>query len=173
MENNLLIKVSDVKSSHNSLISSLLIFINNLDIGEYTENDISRRLDITVGENFSGKVVENLLNSLAKDSSFKFFWEMHNNVTDLTSLKMNATTAIDNANPVMVNTVSSPGDIYLRGHNTGYRLSNFGLITGYSEYGDKVVYLESGYGRFNGFTKSQTVDIKDLSYALEAGGYVW
>lgn len=51
----------------------------------------------------------------------------------------------------MLNTVESPSDNYLLGHNVGYTLYRFGVIKGYNTFADTGLYVDPGYGKFGGF----------------------
>lgn len=113
------------------------------------------------------------LNKVVAGSNFKFYWQEHNDVNDINTIRTHIVSAIEHGNPVMVNTAEGPGDTYLRGHNTGYRLYNVGIISGFYNYGNRVKYIDPGYGRFSGFVKSQVTTIKNLSYATGTRGYAW
>lgn len=137
-----------------------------------TQQQISNLLEepsaVTAGKNLS-----TALNRLLENSKFRFYWEWHNNVNDITTMKTHIVSAIEYGNPVMVNMTEGPGDNYLRGHNIGYSHSIFGLISGFYNYGDRIKYIEPGYGRFSGFVKPQVTTIENLSYATGDRGYVW
>ena len=63
-------------------------------------------------------------------------------------MKNHITEALSWGNPVMVNTMESPGDVYLQGHNIGTALYHFGVIGDYFDNGNSVTYVDPGYGRF-------------------------
>lgn len=119
----------------------------------------------------AGKDVAGALNKVASAKA-KFTWEWHN-YSDVNKIKNHIKTAIDYGNPVMINTMESPGDVYLKGHNTGYTLYHYGVVSGYSNFANNGIYLDPAYGRLSGFVKQQMATMKDLSYASGGRGYAW
>ncbi|MEG0468832.1 MAG: C39 family peptidase [Longicatena sp.] len=120
----------------------------------------------------AGQSVASALNSVLSGSRFKFYWVWHN-YTDVSGFKNNAMTALGYGNPIMANTVESPGDVYLQGHNTGADLYHFGVVDGMNDVAGIVRYIDPAYGYFNGFVKSQTVSYDNMSKALGGRGYAW
>lgn len=137
-----------------------------------SQADMAKLLQTNSSDGTSaGNNVAQALNKVAS-SKAKFTWEWHN-YSNVKQIKSHIKTAIDFGNPVMINTVESPGDWYIKGHNTGYTLYHFGVIKGYSNFADAGVYLDPGYGRFSGFIKEQITTTKNLSYAAGGRGYAW
>lgn len=163
---------TQINSYHRGVISATMV-VNSLGLGKYSQQNIANLFGTITDESSVGISIQNVLNELVRDSRFQFNWVLHTDENDLDTVKVNVTSAIENGNPVIVNTIESLGDCYLRGHNTGYSLNHFGVVSGYYNYGEKVVYLNPEYGRFNGFVKSQVINVKDLSYAMGRRGYVW
>ena len=81
-------------------------------------------------------------------------------------MKNHVVEALSYGNPVMVNTVESPEDCYLIGHDMDYTLYHFEIIGDYFDYGNRVTYVDPGYGRYNGFVMNQTVTIERMSHAM-------
>lgn len=160
-------------NNYYSAPAAISMILNSLGITTYSQQQIAQKLGTLSNGTYTGYQIEHTLNSIVNGSKYKFNWVWHSNVNDFNSVRDNITSAIEYGNPVMVNTAESPGDTYLRGHNTGYALYHFGVVSAYYNYGDKFIYLDPSYGRFSGFIKSQVATIKDLSYAMGTRGYAW
>ena len=129
-------------------------------------------LGTTTNGTNAGNGDANALNSVVAGSRYKFYWEWHY-YNQIDKMKGHVTSALSWGNPVMVNTVESPGDVYLQGHNIGTTLYHFGVIGDYFDNGNSVTYVDPGYGRFSGFVMNQRVTIKNMSYATGGRGYAW
>lgn len=137
-----------------------------------SQNDMAKLLGTTSSAGTgAGNNVANALNKVAS-SKAKFSWSWHK-YNEVTKIKNHVLTAINYGNPVMINTLETPGDWCLQGHNTGYDLYHFGVISGYSNFGNAGIYLDPGYGRFSGFVKQQIAAMSDLSFAAGQRGYAW
>lgn len=135
-----------------------------------SQNDMAKLLGTTSSAGTgAGNGAANALNKVAS-SKAKFSWSWHK-YDEVTKIKNHVLTAIDYGNPVMINTLETPGDWCLKGHNTGYDLYHFGVISGYSNFGNAGIYLDPGYGRFSGFVQQQVATMSDLSYAAGQRGY--
>lgn len=93
--------------------------------------------------------------------------------SDISTIQSDIVSAICYGNGVLLNTIESPGDYYFAGHNNYGTLYHYGVIDAYTQSGAKVTYKDPGAGRFTGFVQSQTVPIKNASYACGGRGYVW
>lgn len=120
----------------------------------------------------AGHKIPNVLNSIVKGSRYHFNWEWQQ-PHEVAKMKGHVVEALSYGNPVIVNTVESPGDVYIAGHNTGYPLYHYGIIGDYFGYGDTVTYVDPAHGRFNGFILEQQVSITNMSKAAGGRGYVW
>lgn len=121
---------------------------------------------------YAGDGVVNALNRVVSGSRFQFRWQWHT-YTNVGTIKGHVVEALDYGNPVMVNTVESPGDVYLVGHDIGVPLYHFGVVADYFDYGNSVTYTDPGYGRYSGFVMDQRASITNLSYAAGGRGYAW
>lgn len=101
-------------------------------------------------------------------------WGIQSHVySDVSTLQNRVVAAITYGNGVLVNTVESPGDCYLQGHDAYGVLYHYGVIDAYTSYGNNVVYKDPGAGMYPEFAKSQTVTITKMSYAIGGRGYLW
>ncbi|MEG0823346.1 MAG: C39 family peptidase [Erysipelotrichaceae bacterium] len=121
---------------------------------------------------YAGEGVANALNSVVAGSKYQFRWQWHNYL-NVSTIKGHIVEALDYGNPVMVNTVESPGDVYLAGHDIGVPLYHYGVVADYFESGNSVTYTDPGYGRYSGFMMDQRATITNLSYAVGGRGYAW
>lgn len=137
-----------------------------------TQDQMARLLGTTESGTAAGNGVANALNNVVRGSKYKFNWEWQN-YNEVAKMKGHVMEALSYGNPVIVNTVESPGDVYLAGHNIGTYLYHFGIIGDYFNYGNEVTYVDPGYGRYGGFQMNQRVSIKNMSYAAGTRGYVW
>lgn len=137
-----------------------------------TQYQMAALLGTTTNGTNAGAGVANALNTVVRGSRYKFVWEWHD-YRNINRMKGHIVEALSYGNPVMVNTVESPGDVYLRGHNIGKALYHYGVIGDYFDYGNSVTYTDPGYGRYAGFVQDQRVSIKDMSYAAGGRGYAW
>lgn len=137
-----------------------------------SQQQMATLLGTTANGTNAGNNVSNALNTVMKGSRYKFNWVWHK-YSDINTIKDHITHAISYGNPVMVNTMESPGDCYLAGHNIGTTLYHYGIVADYFDYGNTVTYVDPGYGRYNGFRMNQRVSIKDMSYATGGRGYAW
>lgn len=151
--------------------ASAAMVVNSLGYNK-TQNEMASLLGTTTAGTAAGNGVANALNAVVRGSRYKFTWEWHN-YNQVDKMKNHVVEALSWGNPVMVNTVESPGDVYLRGHNIGSPIYHFGVIGDYFDYGNSVTYTDPGYGRFSGFVMDQRVSIKDMSYATGGRGYAW
>lgn len=120
----------------------------------------------------AGNGVANALNSVVKGSKYKFNWEWHT-YNHVDKMKNHIKEALSWGNPVMVNTMESPGDVYIQGHNIGTTLYHYGIVGDYFDNGNQVTYVDPGHGRYRGFLMNQKVSIKNMSYATGGRGYAW
>lgn len=142
-------------------------------IGYYrTQDQMASLLGTTVNGTNAGNGVANALNSVVAGSQYEFRWQWHT-YTDISTIKGHIVEALNYGNPVMVNTMESPGDVYLAGHNIGTTLYHYGVVADYFNYGNEVTYTDPGYGRYSGFVQDQRVSITNLSYAVGGRGYAW
>ena len=142
-------------------------------IGRYrTQSQLAGLMGTTTAGTNAGAPVVNALNAVASGSGFKFTWQWHT-YSNINTIKDHVTTAISDGNPVMVNTMEFPGDVWLQGHNIGSALYHYGVVADYFDYGNSVTYTDPGYGRFAGFVQDQRVSITNLSYAVGGRGYAW
>ena len=137
-----------------------------------TQNEMAELLGTTVNGTNAGNNVANALNSVVEGSNYQFRWQWHT-FSDVSKIKSHVLEALNYGNPVMVNTMESPGDVYLVGHNIGTTLFHYGVVADYFDYGNSVTYTDPGYGRFSGFVMDQRVSITNLSYACGGRGYAW
>lgn len=137
-----------------------------------TQNQMASLLGTTVNGTNAGNSVANALNSVVAGSRYQFRWQWHT-YTDIATIKSHVLEAINYGNPVMVNTMESPGDVYLQGHNIGTTLYHFGVVADYFDYGNTITYTDPGAGRFSGFVVDQRASITNLSYATGGRGYAW
>lgn len=137
-----------------------------------TQNQMASLLGTTTNGTNAGNGVANALNSVVAGSKYQFRWQWHT-YTDVSKIKGHVLEALNYGNPVMVNTVESPGDVYLTGHNIGTTLYHYGVVADYFDYGNQVTYTDPGYGRYSGFVMDQRASIKNLSYAVGGRGYAW
>lgn len=146
-------------------VNTINMVLNALD-REVDDNNLVK----DIKESYNIFEIKDILNKRAEGTKFKFSSDY---ITDINTFKMNTTSAIAYGNPVIVSLSENVGDVYFRNHSTTTDVETFGVISGYTEYGDKVLYLESGHGRFANFSKPQIVKIDDLYFATEGGLYVW
>lgn len=137
-----------------------------------TQNQMANLLGTTTNGTNAGNSVANALNAIVEGSKYQFRWQWHT-YTDIATIKSHVVEALNYGNPVMVNTMESPGDVYLVGHNIGTTLYHYGVVADYFDYGNSVTYTDPGYGRFSGFVMDQKVSITNLSYACGGRGYAW
>lgn len=129
-------------------------------------------LGTTTNGTNAGAPVINALNKVIAGSRYKFNWAWHT-YTNVAQIKAHVLEAINYGNPVMVNTVESPGDCYIQGHNIGTTLYHYGVVADYFDNGNSVTYTDPGYGRYAGFLMNQRLSITNLSYACGSRGYAW
>lgn len=142
-------------------------------IGKYrSQSQLAALMGTTTAGTNAGAPVANALNSVASGTRYRFNWQWHT-YTNVSTIKDHVTTAISYGNPVMVNTMESPGDVWIKGHNIGTALYHYGVVADYFDYGNSVTYTDPGYGRFAGFVMDQRVSITNLSYAVGGRGYAW
>lgn len=151
--------------------ASATMVVNSLGYHK-TQQQMASLLGTTANGTNAGNGVANALNSVVRGSRYKFTWEWHT-YTQIDKMKGHIKEALSWGNPVMVNTVESPGDVYLQGHNIGTALYHFGVIGDYFDNGNSVTYVDPGYGRYRGFVMNQRVSIKNMSYATGGRGYAW
>ena len=137
-----------------------------------TQQQMASLLGTTTNGTNAGNGVANALNAVMKGSRYKFNWVWHT-YNEIDKFKDNVTHAISYGNPVMVNTLESPGDSYLAGHNMGTTLYHYGIVGDYFDNGNSVTYVDPGYGRYPGFKMNQRVSIRNMSYAVGGRGYAW
>lgn len=138
-----------------------------------TQDYMASLLGTTSSEGtYAGDVVANALNAVVAGSKYQFRWQWHT-YTNISTIKGHIVEALDYGNPVMVNTMESPGDVYLVGHDIGTTLYHYGVVADYFNYGNEVTYTDPGYGRYSGFVQDQRVSITNLSYACGGRGYAW
>lgn len=137
-----------------------------------TQNQMASLLGTTTAGTYAGDGVANALNSVVAGSKYAFRWQWHT-YTNVSTIKGHITEALSFGNPVMVNTVEGPGDVWLQGHNIGTALYHFGVVADYFDYGNSVTYTDPGYGRYSGFVQDQRASITNLSYAVGGRGYAW
>lgn len=137
-----------------------------------SQHQMAALLGTTTNGTNAGNGVANALNAVVAGSRYRFNWEWHT-YTQISKMKNHITEALSWGNPVMVNTMESPGDVYLQGHNIGTALYHFGVIGDYFDNGNSVTYVDPGYGRYGGFVMNQRVTIRNMSYATGGRGYAW
>lgn len=137
-----------------------------------SQQQMAALLGTTTNGTNAGNGVANALNAVVAGSRYRFNWEWHT-YTQINKMKNHITEALSWGNPVMVNTMESPGDVYLQGHNIGTALCHFGVIGDYFDNGNSVTYVDPGYGRYGGFVMNQRVTIRNMSYATGGRGYAW
>ena len=137
-----------------------------------TQDQMASLLGTTTNGTNAGNGVANALNSVVAGSKYRFTWQWHT-YSDVSKIKGHIVEALNYGNPVMVNTMESPGDVYLAGHNIGTTLYHFGVVADYFNYGNQVTYTDPGYGRYSGFVLDQRASINNLSYAVGGRGYAW
>lgn len=137
-----------------------------------SQQQMASLLGTTTNGTNAGNGVANALNAVMKGSRYKFNWVWHQ-YYEIDKFKDNITHAISYGNPVMVNTVESPGDSYLAGHSIGTALYHYGIVADYFDNGNSVTYVDPGYGRYPGFQMNQRVSIRNMSYATGGRGYAW
>ena len=138
----------------------------------YSQTTMASKMGTTTNGTNAGAPVVNALNSVTKGSRYYFRWQWHN-YSQVSTIKSHVVQALDWGNPVMVNTMEGPGDVYIRGHNIGGWLYHYGLVGDYFNYGNEVTYVDPGHGRFSGFLMNQRLTITQLSYATGGRGYAW
>lgn len=151
--------------------ASAAMVVNSLGYRK-TQQQMASLLGTTTNGTNAGNGVANALNNVVRGSRYKFNWEWHT-YTQINKMKGHIMEALSYGNPVMVNTMESPGDVYLKGHNIGTALYHYGVIGDYFDNGNTVTYVDPGHGRFNGFVMEQRVSIKNMSYATGGRGYAW
>lgn len=137
-----------------------------------TQDYMASLLGTTVNGTNAGNGVANALNRVVAGSKFQFNWQWHT-YSDVNTIKAHIVEALSYGNPVMVNTMESPGDVYLVGHNIGTTLYHYGVVADYFNNGNEVTYTDPGYGRYSGFVMDQRASITNLSYAVGGRGYAW
>jgi len=137
-----------------------------------TQEQMASLLGTTENGTNAGDNVANALNSIVAGSKYQFRWEWHT-YTDVSTIKSHVVEALAYGNPVMVNTMETPGDVYLQGHNIGTALYHYGVVADYFDNGNSVTYTDPGYGRYSGFVMDQRASITNLSYAVGGRGYAW
>ena len=137
-----------------------------------SQHQMAALLGTTTNGTNAGNGVANALNAVVAGSRYRFNWEWHT-YTQISKMKNHITEALSWGNPVMVNTMESPGDVYLQGHNIGTALYHFGVMGDYFDNGNSVTYVDPGYGRYGGFVMNQRVTIRNMSYATGGRGYAW
>ena len=137
-----------------------------------SQHQMAALLGTTTNGTNAGNGVANALNAVVAGSRYRFNWEWHT-YTQISKMKNHITEALSWGNPIMVNTMESPGDVYLQGHNIGTALYHFGVIGDYFDNGNSVTYVDPGYGRYGGFVMNQRVTIRNMSYATGGRGYAW
>ena len=137
-----------------------------------TQDQMAALLGTTTNGTNAGNNVANALNSVVAGSKYQFRWQWHT-YSDVSTIKGHVVEALNYGNPVMVNTMESPGDVYLTGHNIGTTLYHYGVVADYFDNGNQVTYTDPGYGRYSGFVMNQRASITNLSYAVGGRGYAW
>lgn len=137
-----------------------------------TQSYMASLLGTTTNGTNAGDSVANALNTVASGSEYYFRWQWHT-YTNISTIKAHIVEALAHGNPVMVNTVEMPGDVYIAGHNIGTTLYHYGAVADYFDYGNEVTYSDPGYGRYTGFYQDQRLSITNLSYACGGRGYAW
>lgn len=136
-----------------------------------SQSQMATLLGTTVNGTGAGDSVANALNSVVgSKATFRWVWHNYQNIS---TLRSHTISAIDYGNGVMLNTMESPGDNYLLGHDVGYTLYHFGVIRGYNTSAETGLYMDPGYGKFGGFVKEQNATWVNLSYAAGGRGYAW
>lgn len=119
----------------------------------------------------AGDVLASRLNSVTSSkATFRWQWHDYRNVS---TIENHIIQAINYGNGVMVNTMESAGDYYLKGHGWTTTLYHYGVIRGYNSLTGVVSYLDPGAGMFSGFVKEQFVTWDDISKATGGRGYAW
>ena len=147
------------------------MIVNSLGYNK-TQDYMASLLGTTTNGTNAGNNVANALNKVVKGSKFEFRWEWQQ-YYQIDKMKNHIVEALSYGNPVMVNTVESPGDVYLQGHDIGTALYHYGIVADYFDYGNELTYVDPGYGRYRGFKMNQRVTIKNMSYATGTRGYAW
>ncbi len=94
--------------------------------------------------------------------------------TDVATIKDHIQRAIDYGNAVLLNTYEEAGQWFLAGHsNLGTDVYHYGVISGYTSYGDLVTYVDPGAGYFGGFVTYRNYQIQTISNATGGRGYIW
>lgn len=102
--------------------------------------------------------------------------------SDVTTIKNNIKAGINYGNAIMLNTWEYGNYFYLDGHRAlSDEVFHYGVISGYSDFGNYVYYIDPGAGytdpvtgqRWDGFTAGRYYPIYDISMATGGRGYVW
>lgn len=142
-------------------------------LGYYkTQDQMAKLLGTTKDGTNAGNSVADALNKAVRGSKYIFRWSWQG-YHDVEKMKKHIVEALSYGNPVLVNTTEGPGDCYLIGHNVGYTFNHFGIIGDYFDYGNRVTYVDPGYGLYKGFVMNQTVTIENMSHATGGRGYAW
>lgn len=154
--------------------ASALMLLKTIGYNNYSQSSIANIIGTTENGTGAGyNYIPKGLNSIVeKDGKFKYSWSDHN-YKDVDTIKLNIMTALSVGSPAIINTYESPGDCYIKGHNIGTELYYFGVISEYYLDGNAVTYLDPASGLFDGFVKSQQVNIKNISNAVGGRGYIW
>ncbi|ERJ82981.1 hypothetical protein HMPREF1987_01207 [Peptostreptococcaceae bacterium oral taxon 113 str. W5053] len=137
-----------------------------------TQDEMAKLLGTTKEGTDAGDGVAAALNKAVRGSKYVFRWSWQG-YHDVEKMKKHIVEALSYGNPVLVNTTEGPGDCYLIGHNVGYTFNHFGIIGDYFDYGNRVTYVDPGYGLYKGFVMNQTVTIENMSHATGGRGYAW
>lgn len=138
-----------------------------------TQDYMASLLGTTAKGTNAGDNVANALNQVVAESIYHFNWVWHSNPSNSTTIKNHITEALSYGNPVMVNTMEGPGDVYLAGHDIGVPLYHYGVVADYFDYGAYVTYTDPAFGLITGFVQDQRVSIQNLSNAVGGRGYAW
>lgn len=137
-----------------------------------SQSQMAGLLGTTTNGTGAGNNVSSALNTAINGSKFYYLWRWHT-YSDIDGIRGNIHYTINSGAPAIINTLESPGDVYIGGHDTGYALYHFGVIGGFSDNGNSFLYLDPGAGRFGGFITSQYISARNMSYATGGRGYVW
>ena len=136
-----------------------------------TQDDMAALLGTTTNGTNAGDSVANALNQVVAGSAYQFNWVWHTDPGNSRTIQNHITEALAYGNPVMVNTMEGPGDVYLAGHDIGAPLYHYGVVADYFDYGAYVTYTDPAFGLIPGFVQDQRVSIQNLSNAVGGRRY--
>lgn len=134
----------------------------------YTQDYIAGQIGTTVNGTGFGASFINPINSLSSGTGFSF-----NLVWGASDLKNRSVIAIVYGNPVLVNTNESAAGYHLKGHAENGIQYHCGIVNGYRQSGNILVYTDPAYGRFPYTVQQQDVSLDIMSSMVSTLGFIW